>query len=78
MIMNHGWTLERKKKQAEAIKRWKPWIQSTGPKTEEGKKASSMNALKHGMRSAGNREVERLIAQLGRLEREMREEISLG
>ena len=39
--------------------------------------ASSQNALKHGMRSAGNREVERLIAQLGRLEREMREEISL-
>ena len=36
-----------------------------------------MNALKHGIRSAENREVERFIAQLGRLERKMREEISL-
>ena len=36
-----------------------------------------MNALKHGLRSAENREVERLIALYGRLKREMREEISL-
>ena len=74
--MNHGWTSERKKRQAEAIRKWEPWKQSTGPKTEEGRKTSSMNAFKHGMRSAEHREVERLIAQLGRLEREMREDVS--
>lgn len=30
------------------IKNWKPWEQSTGPKTEEGKETSKMNAQKHG------------------------------
>ena len=75
--MSHGWTPERRRRQSEAIRRWKPWKESTGPRTEDGKATSSLNAYKHGLRSAENREVERLIAQLGRLEREAREEISL-
>lgn len=29
-----------------------PWRQSTGPKTEAGKALASMNAYKHGARSA--------------------------
>jgi hypothetical protein len=33
-----------------------------------GKAVSTMNALKHGMRSAENRERKRLIAAYGRLE----------
>lgn len=41
-----GWTPERRAKQAEAIKRWQPWRQSTGPRTEEGKARSSRNADK--------------------------------
>ena len=48
--MANGWTPERRAKQAEAIRRWRPWERSTGPKTEAGKTASSMNAEKHGMR----------------------------
>jgi len=28
-----------------------PWVHSTGPKTEEGKRRSATNALKHGRRS---------------------------
>ena len=46
--MANGWTLERKKRQAEMIKSWQPWKQSTGARTEAGKEISKMNALKHG------------------------------
>ncbi len=49
----NGWTPERKKRQAEMIKSWKPWEQSTGAKTTEGKDISKMNAYKHGLRSEG-------------------------
>ena len=41
-----AWTEERRRQQAEAIKRWKPWEKSTGPKTEAGKACASMNAQK--------------------------------
>ena len=40
-----GWTPERRKKQSEAIQKWKPWKQSTGPKSPEGKAAVSRNAF---------------------------------
>lgn len=50
--MANGWTPQRRARQREAIQRWRPWEQSTGPKTDEGKDASSQNALKHGLRSA--------------------------
>lgn len=33
---------------AERIRRVKPWLKSTGPKTTKGKAISRMNALKHG------------------------------
>ena len=39
-----SWTPERKAKQAEAIRRWKPWERSTGPKSDEGKRVASQNA----------------------------------
>jgi hypothetical protein len=50
--MVNGRTPERWAKQAEVIKRWKPWSQSTGPRTEKGKAVTSQNALVHGLRSA--------------------------
>lgn len=43
-----GWTLERRKKQSEAIRQWKPWNQSTGARTLEGKAVVSRNAWKGG------------------------------
>ncbi|MCB1557954.1 MAG: hypothetical protein KDJ50_03410 [Alphaproteobacteria bacterium] len=45
------WTEEQRQKQREAIRKWAPWRRSTGPRTAQGKRTSSMNALKHGMRS---------------------------
>ena len=42
------WTPEQRKRQAEAIKRWKPWEQSTGPKSEPGKALVARNGWKGG------------------------------
>jgi hypothetical protein len=39
----HGWTPERRARQALAIRRWKPWDRSTGPRTEQGKRTVSRN-----------------------------------
>lgn len=52
-----SWSAEHRQKQAEAIRRWKPWKKSTGPRTVEGKNASRLNALKHGMHSAAGVEI---------------------
>ena len=48
--MSNGWTPERRKRQAELIKRWKPWEQSTGPRTAEGKARTARNGYSGGMR----------------------------
>ncbi len=48
MTARGAWTLERRAKQAEAIRRWQPWNKSTGPRTPEGKARSSRNADKGG------------------------------
>jgi len=39
-----AWTPERRQRQREAIQRWKPWNQSTGPKSLEGKARAARNA----------------------------------
>lgn len=38
------WTAEQRQRQAEAIRRWKPWARSTGPRTLQGKAKVSGNA----------------------------------
>ena len=43
-----GWTPERRKRQSEAIRQWKPWQQSTGPKSPEGRAAVRGNAWRGG------------------------------
>ena len=48
--MARVWTAEQRLMQSQAIKKWQPWLQSTGAKTEEGKKTVSQNAFKGGIR----------------------------
>ncbi len=58
------WTEQSRKKQSELIKQVKPWKQSTGPKTRQGKQRSAQNSLKTGEHTALaqiNRSVMRLL-----------------
>lgn len=41
--MATGWTPERRARQAELIRSWRPWERSTGPRTEQGKGRSKNN-----------------------------------
>jgi hypothetical protein len=42
------WTPEQRKRQAEEIRHWSPWKQSTGPKSEPGKALVARNGWKGG------------------------------
>lgn len=46
----NGWTPERRAKQSQAIKAWRPWEQSTGPKSPEGKARVARNPWRGGHR----------------------------
>jgi hypothetical protein len=65
--MANGWTPERRARQAELFRQWRPWEKSTGPKTEAGKTVSQ-NAYKGG--------TWRMLPDLSRLLREQRRAIS--
>lgn len=60
----NGWSLERRKRQAELIKSWSPWKKSTGPRTVAGKQASAKRGYKGGSRE--------MLRELGRVLREQR------
>lgn len=46
--MSNGWTPERRARQAELIRNWRPWESSTGPRSDEGKARTARNAYKGG------------------------------
>jgi hypothetical protein len=52
--------------------RWKPWLKSTGARTQEGKAKSKMNATKHGMRSRVIKDLVRVLTAQRRMLRELR------
>ncbi|QJD72414.1 hypothetical protein HH196_10385 [Marinobacterium sp. LSUCC0821] len=64
--MSMRWTDEARAKQAERIRKSKPWLKSTGPKTEQGKRISCMNALKSGAYAAEMRDLEILLLEISR------------
>lgn len=57
----YGWSDARRRAQAERIRRVRPWENSTGPRTAEGKKRIKQNAVKHGARSRQMTEIKRLL-----------------
>ena len=63
------WTLERRQRQAELIRQWQPWKQSTGPRTPEGKAASSRNAWQGGHRAQLRELTQALNAELAEMRR---------
>lgn len=48
--MANSWTPERRARQAEMIRTWRPWEQATGPKSVEGKERVARNAWRGGHR----------------------------
>ncbi len=70
-----GWTPQRRALQAKMIRAWNPWQQATGPRTDNGKARSSLNALKHGGRSASVLaelvEIRQMLREMHAMEREM-------
>ena len=49
-MRNNGWTAERRARQAELMRRLRPWMRSSGPTSESGKAKSKFNAEVHGGR----------------------------
>lgn len=62
--MANGWTKERRARQAVMIVKWRPWEQSTGPRSDAGKQRSSQNAFVHGGYNWEAKESAKYVAQL--------------
>ena len=64
--MCNGWTPERRARQAELIRSWRPWEWSTGPHSIEGKARASLNGYKGAKRDrarAGMRALSELLSK---------------
>ena len=71
--MANGWTAARKARQRVLIRNWRPWENSTGPKSEEGKVRSAMRGFK-----GATRPTLRALASVLRQQREFIEEVGEG
>lgn len=63
MGTSSAWTPERRLRQREAIRRWRPWVHSTGPRSDTGKDRSSRNAE----RGAALSKLDAMLTQAGML-----------
>ena len=75
MSSSKGWSPERRQRQREAIQRWRPWEQSTGPRTLEGKAKAASNSLVHGLDTAQQREFMRGVRTFLRKQRQTLKEL---
>jgi hypothetical protein len=72
------WTDAARARQAELVRRWRPWDASTGPTTEQGRARSSRNADKGGDAGRAFRlaqaidELSAAVAQVERLKKRHR------
>jgi hypothetical protein len=66
----NGWTAERRRRQSELIRNWRPWERSTGPKTPEGKSRAARNAYSGATRS--------MLRELARALRQQRQAMPLN
>lgn len=76
--MAHGWTDERRARQAALIRNWRPWEHSTGPRTEAGKAVASQNVLigeqrRRAALAEARRELADAVAKVATLTRTRRE-----
>lgn len=69
------WTPEQRQRQAEAIRRWRPWEKSTGPRTDEGKQRVRDNGVKYGTYTADAIAMRRALAEAIRLSRHVLDEL---
>lgn len=69
--MASGWADERRKRQSELIRTWKPWEKSTGPKSAQGKMKAAKNSYKTGEYCHETHEVRRYLADQNRFLREV-------
>ena len=65
------WTPEQRKQQSLKVRQWKPWEQSTGARTAQGKAISARNAFKGGLMQ----NIKLLGKQLNILMREQKQRI---
>jgi hypothetical protein len=65
-----GWSDERRARQSAAIHSWSPWTKSTGPVTEDGKRASPRNKA---MPGSLRYELLQIRAELERVLRQVKE-----
>ena len=72
--MANGWTPERRARQAELIRAWRPWEKSTGPRTDEGKATAARNGDTcgaWGIERDNLRVLKRQVSELLRQQREL-------
>jgi len=71
--MGNGWSPERRARQSELIRTWRPWEKSTGPRSDEGKATAARNGDRGGAWKAERDNLRALKRKMADLLREQRD-----